>query len=119
MDRKNEIRAQIKPLLDELNRLEREEKQHETKGLIGRCFKYHNSYSCPKSDDDKWWIYQRITGVDSGRLHATSFQIDINGKIEIEASDIFNSVSGWQEISESEYQNAWAVTLHAVSGIDA
>ena len=119
MDRKQEIREQIKPLLDELNLLEREEKERETKGLIGRCFKYHNSYSCPKSDADKWWIYRRITGVDGGSLHSTSFQIDIDGKIEIEVTDTFNSVTGWQEVSESEYQNAWADILHAVSGIDA
>ncbi len=118
MDRKQEIREQMKPLLDELNSLEREEKERETKGLIGRCFKRHNSYSYPKSDADKWWIYRRITGVDGSSLHATSFQVDINGKIEIEVTDAFNSVTGWQEISESEYQSAWADTLHAANRID-
>ena len=108
MNRKQEIQNQIKPLIDELDAIHREEKEQELTTLVGRFFKYHNSYSCPESDDDRWWIYRKVTGVDGGRITATSFQTDVDGKVEIEKIAAFPSVTGWDEISESEYKNAWS-----------
>src|SRR6185312_4073195 len=37
----------------------RERAQHAEK-LVGRCFRYRNSYSCPKDESERWWLYRRV-----------------------------------------------------------
>lgn len=32
--------------------------------MIGSCFKCRNSYSCPKTEEDYWWIYYKVIGID-------------------------------------------------------
>jgi hypothetical protein len=29
----------------------------ELQKLVGKCFRYQNSYSCPKTPKDYWWMY--------------------------------------------------------------
>lgn len=43
---------------------------------IGSCYKYRNCYSCPKIDDDYWWVYYKIVGIDPNdkQLVVESFQ---------------------------------------------
>lgn len=107
MSRAKELREQIAPLVAELNEIERQERVEDKLVLIGQCFRYRNSYSCPQSESDKWWMYRKILGVDDdGALMATTFQIDRNGKAEIEYGNAFNTVSGWERITEAQYKEA-------------
>lgn len=52
---------------------------------IGKCFKYHNCYSCPKTEKDYWWTYFKIIGVGEyeDEVECDEFEIDKNGQIEI------------------------------------
>lgn len=52
----------------------------------GKYFKHRNCYSCPKTDDDYWWIYVRVDKVVDINFHFSgySFQYDKCGKVEIE-----------------------------------
>lgn len=112
-NRKEEIEqelAKLYALKHELNEIEDAEQKEINKTLIGKCYKYRNNYSCPESDSDYWYIYARMIRIDEdGLLVAVRFQIDRNGRIEIEEDTDFTSqhyASSWIEIQSEEYLEA-------------
>lgn len=117
MSRKEELMRLFNDIRAELCEIEREENEAENSALLGRCFKYRNSYSLPQSDDDRWWIYRKVTALDDGMPVFFSFQTDIYGKSEVEKKESFGSVKDWQEIPESELQDAWGDLLQRLSSI--
>lgn len=51
------------------------------KSLVGKCFKYRNSFGGPKG----WWLYRRVVKVSrSTELVVESFQEDAHGKMEFD-----------------------------------
>lgn len=78
--------------------------------LIGRCFKYRNTYGT----GDKWWLYALATEVDSlGRLLGLSFQHTSHDAIEIELKSSAIGIggvitAGWTEIKPTEFWEAAA-----------
>ena len=115
MDREQEIRSIIDPLLDELSAIQEEKKRKEELSLLGKCFKFHNSYHSLETDSDPWWVYRKITGFNDGSLSSTSFQIDPEGNVDVRFDErLFSITPKWQEISEAEYQSAWADFLYVL-----
>ena len=104
MKTKEQLEAEIAPLNAALRRIRDAETKAESQALIGKHFKYHNSYG---SSRPQWWLYAKVVKV--GRYHplAFVFQTDCDGKVEIEMDKRFSASSGYIEIKESEFNTAW------------
>lgn len=65
-------------------------KAAEARKLVGKCFRYRNTYGSGRAS---WWLYYRIDRADSiGGVHGLKFQVIPGGryrmaKIEIEVND--------------------------------
>lgn len=108
MNRKDELKSAIEKARSELREIEETENMKASKALVGKFFKYRNSYSCPKPNE-YWWLYTTVTGVtEEGNPLAWNFQKDIYGKVEVE-SDMFRPSlsSGYTEISAQEFWKAY------------
>jgi hypothetical protein len=54
----------------------------------GKYFKYKNSYSCPETEKDYWYLYVHVVAVDSDLFcKANTFQMDKYGEITIRYKD--------------------------------
>ena len=82
------------------------------KALIGKCFHFRNSYSCPDGDADRWWLYMRVLGVKGMELECESFEPDRYGefKYKVQTSRILPDEPGrgYTPISNKE----WFEQLH-------
>jgi len=104
-----ELEEREREIRTELYRLRGIETQERNRSLVGRCFKYRNSYSCPEKPSDYWWMYTKVMKLKGANIICWQFQTDRDGKIEIEfARSYYNHMVGDQvEISESEFNKAW------------
>ena len=110
MNRVEELKGQMVKLRDEIDEIEVAEKVKQNKKLVGKCFRYHNSYG----SGDKWWLYARVTKLtDYGEPIAWNFQIDCHGKIDIQPPGLSYVYpgNGYQPIGPAEFRRAWAVVL--------
>lgn len=91
---------------------ERQERERASK-LIGLCFRYRNCYSCPSAPSDYWWLYVRVLSVSrDGRMQVFRFQIDKDGKLEIEprtsaAAVFFTGDGPYQKITRGVFDREW------------
>lgn len=109
---KAETDAEYK-LCQELLKIEIEE----NKNNIGRCFKYRNNYSCPEKDDDYWFLYLKIIGVEDkrGDYECIEFQKDSYGICQICITTKYsNFINDYVEISETEWKVAMLNHLNIV-----
>jgi hypothetical protein len=83
--------------------------------LVGKYFKFRNSYSCPEGEKDKWWLYTAIIGVKDGCCVAIDFQTDKNGDVSIakayHAPQFFENLEGYVPITKEEYVDEFAATI--------
>lgn len=109
--RERELEAQAKKLRKQLriivNTLDARKTKRELPKLKakyeGKYFKYRNSYSCPQSESDYWFIYFKVLKVGNERsITALRFEIDNSSKIEIEIKEVYTS-SLQTEITEKEF----------------
>lgn len=111
VNRQHELREQIRELQEELYPLEIKEKQTSNAALVGRCFKYNNSYG----GGDRWWKYARVIDAGDHWPVAIAFQHTTRDSIEIEVNKCFMRLDGWQEIPEAEYRAAWQALMQGVA----
>lgn len=72
---------------DEIWKREGEEQRREHAKLVGRCFKYRNTYG--GSHDKWWWLYAKVTGVTlRGELEGIQFQDDGEGRLTVETKHL-------------------------------
>lgn len=69
---------------EKIDVLRKKQKVAERTPLIGKCFKYPNSYS----DNEKWWEYVKFTGFDSddGDLIGQVVSKDSRGIVEFKGN---------------------------------
>jgi hypothetical protein len=79
---------------------------------IGFCYRYRNSYSCPQTDADYWWMYVKITGVIDGAYQAVNAQKDSYGKVSVETHQAVIAERGgvlsaaYQPMSRADFEEA-------------
>jgi len=83
-NRKDELLVTIKRARTELDNIEQTDTEQRIRPLIGTCYKYRNSYSCPSKPSDYWWLYMRVDQIKDGMLRCFEFQTDRDGNIRIE-----------------------------------
>lgn len=89
------VRTRVSELRAEARRLANEK-------LVGKCFRYENSYSAT----EKWWMYTCVTGIAAdGRLLGSTCQQATSGQITFENEWLSEHIlSGSSEISLAEYR---------------
>ena len=105
--------SKLEELQDERTRLnihiweiERRESDKRNATLIGKCFRYSNSFGSGES----WWLYVKIIGAVDGNLISRRFQTDCRGRMEVEPehttfTDLLNA--DYEEISSKDFDTAW------------
>jgi len=110
MNRKDELKSVIEKARSELREIEEAESAKVNQALVGKFFKFRNSYSCPKPNEYRW-LYMAVTGLsDEGNLLTWNFSKDIYGKIEVD--QLSPSVSsGYIEIKAKEFYKAYEILM--------
>jgi hypothetical protein len=84
----------------------------------GKYFKCRNSYSCPKDDSERWWMYMKIEKVD--QLHQMSgctFQTDMYGRVIMEQKPSLSEAVCEIEITKKEFDAAYKKILKRIGTI--
>lgn len=105
----SDLRALSDRVRREVQDREAKERRETNRAAIGRCFKYRNSYSCPRKPSDYWFLYVRVTRIDAlGYATGWSFQTDSNGELQVKATERLAIFPGnWQQVSAREFNRAW------------
>lgn len=102
------LQEQARSIGEKIGEIEDAKRCAENSKKVGRYFKTRNSYSCPEKPSDYWYVYAKVTRMDeSGYLHATQFQIDRNGDVNIRFDQHSYHMLGWTEIKRAEMLKAW------------
>jgi hypothetical protein len=106
MNRKDELKSIVEKARSELREIEEAESAKVNQALVGKFFKFRNSYSKP---NEYWWLYMAVTGLsDEGNPLTWNFSKDIYGKIEVEVDQLRLLVSsGYIEIKAKEFYRAY------------
>jgi hypothetical protein len=108
MEELERLKSERQDLSNKIWEMQRKEKIARNNELIGKCYKYRNSYG----SDTEWWLYSRVVSVDEdGYMLANSFQDDGEGRLEVRRSASFMPLGGEIEITEVEYLEASGVVI--------
>lgn len=108
--------AEARRIVQESMDAEKAREVAEKRKLIGRFYKYYNSYG---GDYPRWWMYGRVEAVsESGYITGLTFQRTSRGIIEIEIEGPMHvhpesegTGACWQPITASEFWKAAAPIL--------
>lgn len=120
MSNKDDLLRTIAEAQAKLQEIQAQEDAEKNARLIGRCFKYRNSYPSPSEPGDYWWLYVRVMETSERGLFLYRFQRDKYGRIEIEPADrSFAMLSlGYEEITLNEYLEAWQSIFADIQRMD-
>jgi ribosomal protein L35AE/L33A len=113
MKTKEQLEAEIAPLQAALYKLRDAEASKEAQALVGKFFKYRNSYG---GGSPGWWMYAKVTHVKNTSAISFRFQTCEHDKLEIETSRHFLS-SSWTPIKESEFLREWRKVQKRIAGM--
>lgn len=114
---KTALETEIRRLQNQKYKIENAERRKANSKLIGKTFRYRNSYGGTGRD---WWLYARVIKIDQyGSPVCFRFQTDCDGKIEIDQnySAPYTLNGGYQEITKTEFRKAWRVVKNKIKGI--
>jgi hypothetical protein len=119
MDRKTELQKIIKNCREELYTIEHKEQFESIRLLVGKYYKFKNSYSCPKNAEDYWWLYEKIEGIDKDDdLYGFEFQTDKYGDINIKRKIFtYPNMDNWIEITEEEFRSEWKKVVKIINSL--
>lgn len=112
MSRKEELQAIVTKGRDarrELHDIEEAEAEEKNASLVGRCFRYRNSYSAPSKG---WWLYAEVIGVEGSHYTYLTFQECENGIITVETKEFGYSHLQEVEITKREYDNHFRLLIN-------
>ena len=102
------ILAQAAAIRERENAKKLRESVDQLRKLVGRCFRYRNSYGCGDTKGP-WWTWMRIESVDAdGGFRALSFEVDNSGRITVKPNEWSMSLlEGYKEVTEAELTTAF------------
>jgi uncharacterized protein with NRDE domain len=106
VSRLEEINAQMRKLQAERSKLEEAERFERNRDLLGKCFRYRNSYG----PDSRWWLYAKVVKVTKdGTITTFEFQTDSQGKTDVRPKAIHFRclLDGYMPISTAEFRKQW------------
>jgi hypothetical protein len=105
MNKEEIVRKKYEKVRKQLDEIESNKEIKENNKLVGKCFKYLNSYSSPS---EKWWLYKKIIKGDKN-LKSMEFEhtaLDIY-EVKMNHWTHSNSLFNHIEISSEEFNLAW------------
>lgn len=92
------------------DQIEERELKPKLRAMVGKCFKYRNSYSCPQKPSDYWWEWHLVTGADGAVLSGVQLARDSRGEFRIRPSTMaaFDGKigDGYIPVTRREYERA-------------
>lgn len=108
MSEKEKLQKQQAAISAKLSRIIDKEIAEENKKLLGKCFKYRNSYGC--AIHGKWWLYIKIVKISGRTVYAFEFQNTSNSTVEFRTNypHYSNAFLGkdYIPISNAEFEKA-------------
>lgn len=95
---------QLSEARNALNDIDDKERAERNAGLVGKCFRYRNSYG---GDRPKWWIFGRVVSLQEGYLTMFDFETTSDGTISITPSNTRLSIEGWEAIDSNTFDFHW------------
>lgn len=116
INKKQALQETLAKVRRELSRIEAAERLKANRGLVGKCYVYRNSYSCPETEADYWPLYKKIISLDEfGNFQTLQFENDNSGQLTIK-SDKWGSLHGdYVEITQEEFEQQAERFLKAVA----
>jgi hypothetical protein len=113
-----QLEKQRDKLGEQIRVLQRQQRNKELAGYVGKYFKFRNCYSCPQNEADYWWRYLYVNGIDEEcYLVCTAFEITADKKIHVSFEEHHAGLSGYQEIKRSEFAAAYSVLEDSINFI--
>jgi len=114
MKTKAQLEAEIRPLQAALHRIRDAETKAESLALVGKHYKYRNSFG---GDRPQWWLYAKVIRVGEFHPVAFVFQTDCDGRIEINTKEWFTGLQSYIEIAAKEFNAEWRKTQKRIAGM--
>ncbi len=102
-----ELNKIVNDARNELWKIEKAREIEDGKKLIGKCFKYRNSFG---GGSRPWWLYLKVTAV--GR--AAAIEKDCRGEVRIKRKEDFRGGHGYIEITQGQYTKSVSAILEYV-----
>lgn len=102
-----QLRHQRARLQKQIDAIETAKERRTCMPLVGKCFRFENSYGCDKR---KWWLYAKVLRADEDAwLITLQFQTDCTGRVtlEPEVTQRPHHLLTFQEISDEEFEQAF------------
>lgn len=106
------MREEAERLRNELYKLDQQRAEERNRKLVGKCFKYRNSYSAPSAG---WWLYAKVNRVEGSFCEAMQFEKTELGEFQIYPAKLFTSADNWQEIPFGEFVSEWKSFLAEIN----
>lgn len=120
MDDKAQLEQEYARILAKLDIIEARERKAEHEKLLGKCFKYLNSYG---SSRPSWWLYAKVTGTDGYWPRTLTFQVTCDREIIVKEKDTHSGMgkpgNGWIEIPKSEWNKQWRGLVKRISAVQS
>lgn len=114
MRTKEEVQKDMEPLRAELEAIDAAERKTAHKALLGRCYRYRNSYG---GGHPSWWLYAKVIGADGYRPQCFTFELTILNKVEVNFKNghHVHPGNGWQEIPARVFAAEWRKVQSRIS----
>lgn len=100
---------------EKFNKLTKIEEAKEMVKQIGKCFMYHNCYSCPSKASDYWYHYKKIISVKDNQYQFIGVSKDKYGAIKIELFyESSYALTGWTACSPIVFKRNYDKLLKEV-----
>lgn len=99
-----ELKDVERPYVDEKNKLQKQIDTENNKPLMGKCFKFRNSYG----SGEKWWLYIKVISCDDWGAKVIDIQKDKGGNTTCEiktcSANSFKGSDSYTPISYKEFK---------------
>lgn len=115
VNRKDELIATIEKLRNELYEFTEAERRAAVNALVGRCFRYRNSYG---GDSESWWLYGIVRPVaDAREVSMLQFEWTSAEEVKVQTVPVYAPElrTNWQEITRGEFDAAWLRLLERLA----
>ena len=110
-----EVSKRDEPFIAKRNELQSEIDTEANQKLLGKCFKFRNSYG----SGEEWWLYTKIVEVDNWSVTVITVQDCNEGRIEIKrenhsASHYQKDVGSQLQITQEEFDKNFEEILEKI-----
>lgn len=101
-------RSRAEPFENEQEVLKAQRDLIKRKKLLGKCFRYRNSYGF----GSKWWLYGKVTHIDKdGFRMLTAEKVPLGIEIKLDTRPGAELWGTWEPITSKQFQNAFKKLL--------